>query len=88
MARINDAFSTGTVFTSVVVDLSTTDFTFTSPDNDIRGVYVSVTGTIVGRLRGDSIDTTWNNVPVGDFLRAFSVIRKTGTTATVTHGLI
>lgn len=85
MAEKNLPTDITTVFGSEVVDISSTDYTFVRP---VRAVYVSVTGNIVGRLVGDTVDTTWNNVPVGDFLRAFSIIRKTNTTATVTHGLV
>lgn len=69
---------------SEAVDISSADHTFAQP---VRGVYVSVTGNIVGRLPDDDADSTWHNVPVGIFPMAFTVIRKTSTTATVTRGI-
>lgn len=54
----------------------------------IRGVYVSVAGNITGRLPGDAADSLWSNVPVGIFQLGFTIIRQTGTTATVQRGII
>lgn len=85
MAERNAQSDITTVFGTEVVDISSADHTFV---RSVRAVYVSVTGTVVGRLPGDSADTTWTNVPVGDFLRAFTKITRTGTTATVLYGLV
>lgn len=52
-----------------------------------RAVYVSVAGTVVGRLQDDSVDSTWANVPVGPLSLVFKKINSTanGTSATVTQ---
>lgn len=61
------------------IDLSTTDAV---PSAQNRAIWVSVAGTIVCRLVDSAVDSTYNNVPVGDFVRSVSAIRKIGTTAT------
>lgn len=67
--------------TSEAVSLASTDYT---PTISVRAVWVSVGGNIVFRYTGDSSDRTANNVPGGAFfVGAFSVIRKTNTTATI-----
>jgi hypothetical protein len=62
------------------------DTTFTVPP---RALWVSVTGTIVCRLIGDTIDSTWANVPAGFWAAAVQILRSTGngTTATVTQAV-
>lgn len=47
-----------------------------------RGIFIGTGGTIVGRLIGDSVDTTWKNLISGkEYPLRFAFIRATGTTA-------
>lgn len=47
-----------------------------------KGIYVGVSGDIVGRLDGDTADRTFKAVPVGVWPLRFKLIKATGTTAT------
>ena len=69
------------------VDISTTDYTFTS--KKVIGIYVGGAGAVKCRLWGDAADQTFAAVPVGTVLwGAFKSITRTGTAATNIVGLI
>lgn len=75
------AFDERTPPRSEAVDISTTDHTFSFP---ISAIYIGTVGTVIARLRGDSVDRTYLAAMVfpGMYLLGdFEVVRRTGTTA-------
>ncbi len=84
-AKTNTSWQ-GVVTAAEAVDISAADHTFA---NAVRGLYVGGAGDVIGRLVGDDADCTFKAVPVGSILPfAFSIVRRTNTTATFMVGLI
>jgi hypothetical protein len=79
MSGTMDGFTVGA---TEVVDIASTDYTFTSPS--ICALYVSVGGTLVAKLAEDATSRTWGTVAAGSYIYGtFSKIIKSGTSATV-----
>lgn len=64
---------------SEAVNLASADHTFTLR---VDAIYCGAAGDVVARLKGDGADSTWK-VQAGQYLHGeFTVVRRTGTTAT------
>lgn len=70
-----------------VTGIPGSDYTFAN-GTLIRALWVDVAGTVVGRLAGDDVDSTWSLAAGVAHPLAFAVIRTAGTTATGIKGLI
>jgi len=71
---------------SELVDISSTDHTFTI--KEITGLWIGNTaGDVVGRLWGDSADSTWPVAANTMLPGRFKLIRKTNTTASTIRGV-
>lgn len=80
-------FDERTPHRSEVVDISVADHTFSFP---ISAIFVGGSGTVIARLRGDSVDRTYSAAMAFNgmyLLGDFSIVRRTGTTATSMIGV-
>lgn len=78
------AVNLGVPYKSEAVDISSTNHTFILK---VQAIYCGGAGTVVARLRGDSVDSTWE-VTAGQYLHGdFTVVTRTGTDASLMVGV-
>lgn len=75
-------------YRSEVVDISSTDHTFTIKNITAIKNNSGVSGTVVARLWGDNADRTWKVASGELLLGRFKSVTRTGTTLTTANDLI